>query len=174
MPGFSERSDTHAPPGFGLEGLDLYGPARSGFAHGTASWVAENDCSVLRAEAVYLRRLAYNQLLAIADKVAELGEDAAAAFSGWSKYSPGSNSDRGTGFYKQAADINHAAYIEYAADKTGAAQQLMEAAGKAETMLRDAAGKLPAVTDDLTTQGRGCANVLAEDSNKIRRLPQMR
>ena len=166
-PVMSARTDTAPPPGFDLEdyGNIVYEPVRQNFAHRTASFVAENDCSVLRAEAVYLRGLARNQLLAIANEIAELKDDAADAWSDWVNYAPGSNT--GTGFYKEAADITRAAYAGYDTAKTGAAQQLMVDAGNAETMLRDAARMLPEFTDDLTTQGPGCAQKLSEDSGDI-------
>lgn len=59
VPAVSAFDDTHALPG--VSG-GRYDAARMNFAHRTASWIAENDYSVLRAEAGYLRRFALNQL----------------------------------------------------------------------------------------------------------------
>ena len=157
----SAFEDTTAPPGADSARYDV---ARTDFAHGTASWVAEHDCSALKAEAEYLRQLGLNQLQSMVDSVEKLKTDAGTVIDTLDGYSPGLNSS-GSGFLGWIGNINRTKLETYANDKKAKAEEVMTAAETAAGNLRTAAGSsLPAVSN---RTGTGCENGYEMDNSAI-------
>ena len=154
----SAFGDATAPPG---ADSPRYAAARVNFAHRAASWVAEHDCSALKAEAEYLRQLGLNQLQSMVDRVEALKTDAGTVVGALARYSPGSD---GSGFLGGLGNINRAKLETYANDKKAKAEEVMTAAETAAADLVEAGSSLPAVSN---RTGIGCKNGYEMDNSAI-------
>ena len=148
----SAFGDATAPPG---ADSPRYAAARVNFAHRVASWVAEHDCSVLQAEAGYLRQFALFQLEAAIAQVEGLKTEADRVAGLWGGYDADVEGMPGNGFLKDLGDLNRGRYEAYAAEKARLARDVSTTAGMAVTDLQTAETNLPAVPVP-TPEGTGC------------------